>query len=226
MSYSRDWSESTPPGTAPANTLDTIIQHVKTDVRERIASVIPGWTDDAESPKRVVVYSGILGDRPSGGDAHTGELFFATDTGELYVYDGSGWVLITAGTGGGGNGATGPASVGTVLFYHTHDYGSGTGEQVLEERIIGGIPASAQVLSVRARCRFVGDGWEPRYSYSARKVGPLHSDILIGVESTYSLADISVGFANVAVVVGYRVQKQTSADTEIEIELRAAYASV
>jgi len=51
MAFTNAWDESDPPGGQDANTADTEIQQVKVDVRERIATVLPGWADDLEDPK-------------------------------------------------------------------------------------------------------------------------------------------------------------------------------
>lgn len=45
MSFTRTWDETGPLGTAAANTLETIIQQFKTDVRERVSpalTLVPG----------------------------------------------------------------------------------------------------------------------------------------------------------------------------------------
>lgn len=104
--YSRDWNESTPPGTAPANTLDTIIQHFKTDVRERVSVVIPGWADNDEDPKRVMLPGGLIADRPVG--LYTGEVYFASDTQTLSLWNGTEWVDIAFST------ITRPILTGTI----------------------------------------------------------------------------------------------------------------
>lgn len=46
MPFSVPWDETQPPGTAPANTLDTIIQQLKRDIRERMNTLISDWTTD------------------------------------------------------------------------------------------------------------------------------------------------------------------------------------
>lgn len=51
MVFTNPWDESDPPGGQDANTADTEIQQVKVDVRERIETILPGWTDDLEDPK-------------------------------------------------------------------------------------------------------------------------------------------------------------------------------
>ncbi len=51
MAFSVAWDESSPPGSTPADTIDTEIQDDKTAVRERIETLFPGWTDDGEDPK-------------------------------------------------------------------------------------------------------------------------------------------------------------------------------
>jgi hypothetical protein len=103
---SRDWNESTPPGTAPANTLDTIIQHFKTDVRERVSVVIPGWANNGEDPKRVMLPGGLIAARPAG--LYTGEVYFASDTQTLSLWNGTEWVDIAFST------ITRPILTGTI----------------------------------------------------------------------------------------------------------------
>lgn len=95
MAYSDAWDEGVPLGTAAANTLDTIIQNLKRSMRERLEDSFPDWTDDAVDPKRVVVHSGTLANRPSGTDPNAGEVYLATDTAQVFVYDGSGWQQIS-----------------------------------------------------------------------------------------------------------------------------------
>lgn len=52
MSYSRTWNEGTPAGTAAANTIDTIIQQMKVDFRERMdGSFSEDWSADPVIPK-------------------------------------------------------------------------------------------------------------------------------------------------------------------------------
>ncbi len=49
MAYSNAWDESAPLGTAAANTLDTIIQQLKLDIRERMNTILDStgqWADD------------------------------------------------------------------------------------------------------------------------------------------------------------------------------------
>jgi len=51
MTMTRTWSESTPAGTEAANTLDTIIQNLKTDIRERVAVNHDVTSDDTPATK-------------------------------------------------------------------------------------------------------------------------------------------------------------------------------
>ena len=92
MAYSQAWNESLPAGSEAASTLDTIIQQLKEDLRERLEDAFPDWTDDATDPKRVVAHSGTLANRPAVADANAGELYVATDTGGLFRFDGTQWV--------------------------------------------------------------------------------------------------------------------------------------
>lgn len=110
MPYTREWDESSPPGTAPANTLDTIIQNFKTDMRERLAQVIVGWSDEDVDPKAIKLHAGNAASRPST-DLEAGQVYFSTDTSVVEVWSGSEWITIEGSTGGGGGGGTsGPTS--------------------------------------------------------------------------------------------------------------------
>lgn len=95
MAYSDTWDEAAPPGTAAANTLDTIIQQLKRAMRERLEDPFPDWADDAVDPKRVVVHSGLLIDRPDVPDSNAGEVYLATDTAQVFVFDGTAWIQIS-----------------------------------------------------------------------------------------------------------------------------------
>lgn len=87
MAFTRDWDETFPPDTQPANLLGQDIRDLKTDIRERIAAI-----------------SGPIANRPAVGDMITnwgdyganGFLYFATDTGAVYQWSGSAWVDVTA----------------------------------------------------------------------------------------------------------------------------------
>lgn len=95
MPYTNAWDEASPLGSAPANTLDTIIQNKMKDIRERLQQIVPGWVDDDVDPKRVVVHSGSEGIRPEEEDAYQGELFLDIDQQSLSLFDGSSWFGIT-----------------------------------------------------------------------------------------------------------------------------------
>lgn len=95
MAYTDAWDEGVPLGTAAANTLDTIIQNLKRSMRERLEDSFPDWTDDLVDPKRVVVHSDTLANRPDEADANAGEFFLATDSSAIYFFDGTSWVEIT-----------------------------------------------------------------------------------------------------------------------------------
>lgn len=51
MAFTNPWDETVPQGSDAANEIEKFIQNVKIDVRERIETVLPGWTDDLEDPK-------------------------------------------------------------------------------------------------------------------------------------------------------------------------------
>lgn len=111
MPYTREWDEASPPGTAPANTLDTIIQHLKTDMRERLSQVVRGWSDDDVDPKGIKFQTGNAASRPSA-DLEVGFAYFASDISELSIWDGTEWIVILGGTGGGGGGGGGGGTPG------------------------------------------------------------------------------------------------------------------
>lgn len=54
MAFTRTWSETAPLGTAAANTLETIIQQFKTDVRERVPAILT-VTAGAEAADAIIV---------------------------------------------------------------------------------------------------------------------------------------------------------------------------
>lgn len=109
MAHTRTWDESQPVGGTIANTLDTIIQNFKTDLRERMrlehdfnGSQSPGTTYDGvllEGAGRAntKVIGSIPANRGSvqiNGAAgnEDGRLFIGTDTGEFMYSDGTNWL--------------------------------------------------------------------------------------------------------------------------------------
>lgn len=103
MPYTNEWDETSPAGSAAANTLDTIIQELKRDLRERLEGSVGGGplpdfgnpTASEIDPLRVVIYTGTT--RPT--SPNTGELFFDTDDEKLEIWTGTDWFLLTAGSG-------------------------------------------------------------------------------------------------------------------------------
>lgn len=65
MAYTRVWDNAAPPGTAPANTLDTIIQAFREDTQQRISSVLKAGTTINDDPLQLAISSigGGLADR-------------------------------------------------------------------------------------------------------------------------------------------------------------------
>lgn len=105
MPYTREWDEASPDGaTTAAADIDTVFQHLKTDLRERLAQVIPGWADEDVDPKRIAVTIGTLANRPA--TPSNGEIYFATDESLLYIYTGTWETVAGGGSGGGGGGFT------------------------------------------------------------------------------------------------------------------------
>lgn len=89
MAYTQGWDASAPDGaTTPAADIDVEIQNLKTALGERLVQVIPEWADDLEDPKKIAIVYGLIADRPGTPD-FPGELYFATDTGVLYIADGT-----------------------------------------------------------------------------------------------------------------------------------------
>lgn len=54
MAFTRTWDETSPLGTAAANTLETIVQNVKTDVRERVPPALT-LTAGAEAANAIII---------------------------------------------------------------------------------------------------------------------------------------------------------------------------
>lgn len=103
MAYTNNWDETDPDGSiVAASDIDAEIQQVKTDVRERIEEVIPGWPDDSVEPKimgpgtaRIIVDTNA--NQPASPD-FAGQLFYDTTNDELYVgVDASNWEVLPTG---------------------------------------------------------------------------------------------------------------------------------
>jgi hypothetical protein len=67
MSYTATWDESQPLGSAAANSLDTIIQGLKRDLRERANELFEDFTTDPAVPKGPVVLGRVVSDVTTGG---------------------------------------------------------------------------------------------------------------------------------------------------------------
>lgn len=91
MPYNQAWNEAAPLGSAPANTLDTIIQNVKVSLRERLEQCIPDFGDDLVEPKRIRIDTGTLVERPEVPE-FPGHLYYSTDNRFLYIGAGGAWV--------------------------------------------------------------------------------------------------------------------------------------
>lgn len=127
MAYSESWDEAAPPGSSNAATIDTIIQLVKTALRERLEQVIPDFGDDLIDPKRIVIGIDVVANRPAAIDAYAGEVFYATDETIIYVFDGTDWVNILE-----------PPDPNAVVnaVVATYDDAQGAGFKVLAERVV------------------------------------------------------------------------------------------
>lgn len=93
---------------------------------------------------------GLLADRPTTPDLHTGTLglYFATDTTTLYAWDGTTWNTITSGGGGGSGDVTGPVSSANnslVLF-------DGTSGKIIKDagQTIATVTAAARAPNVQS----------------------------------------------------------------------------
>ena len=83
MAFSRAWDETFPPDTQVANLLGQDIRNFKTDIRERLVAFAAGPIADQPTPDAVF------------GSANDGVMYFATDTGHVFRWNGSAWVDIT-----------------------------------------------------------------------------------------------------------------------------------
>lgn len=87
MAYTISWDEGVPVGaTTPAADIDTELQKIKTGLRERLEQVIPDFDDDLADPKKLAIVIGDAASRPASPD-YAGEMYFAYDTGILYIGD-------------------------------------------------------------------------------------------------------------------------------------------
>lgn len=94
------WDSSVPQGTAAANTIDTVIQSLKTDLNTALtannaslgdAGTFPGGTEPVANPK--YHYRGFRGTsaQKAALAANESGFFFDTDEGQLYSYAGAAW---------------------------------------------------------------------------------------------------------------------------------------
>lgn len=84
MAYSQTWVESFPPDTQQANLLGDDIRTMKTALSERISSFGAGLLSDRPTPEAVW------------GSATFGVLFWATDTSQVFRWNGGAWVDVTS----------------------------------------------------------------------------------------------------------------------------------
>lgn len=118
MAFTRAWNEGVPLGSASAATIDTIIQQLKTDLRERLSGIMPGFSNDAEDPKKLVIAFGPLAQRPSIASVYPGFVYVTSDVGEQFIFicDGANWIQLTFGepeevVSGGDGGSSGGGTV-------------------------------------------------------------------------------------------------------------------
>lgn len=82
MGYTDTWDEAFPPDTQPARLLGQDIRSFKSEIRERLGTFL----------------SDVLANRPTPEAIWAGLVFFATDTGQLFRWSGSAWVLLGVNT--------------------------------------------------------------------------------------------------------------------------------
>lgn len=97
MAYAQGWDPSAPDGAiTPAADIDVEIQNTKVAIGERLVEFVPEWADDLKQPKKIAIVYGEISARPATPD-FPGELYFATDTGILYIANGTPeWVSVQA----------------------------------------------------------------------------------------------------------------------------------
>lgn len=79
MGFTNSWDDTFPPDTQAANQLGADLRNFRVDTRERM-SAMSG--NDADKPNFEVGFAGVL--------------WFATDTGKIYRWNGSSWLDVTA----------------------------------------------------------------------------------------------------------------------------------
>jgi len=130
--FDRAWDETFPPDTQAANLLGQDIRNFKIDIRERLA-----------------LLSGIFANRPSNmdavfGGANYGIIYFATDTSQIFQWNGAAWTEVTQLFTGVRLSATVPVATG----------GAGVDGQSLV--IPANMLAVGSVVTITARVSFGG----------------------------------------------------------------------
>jgi hypothetical protein len=145
MPFTHPWNEAAPLGsTTDADTIDTIFQQLKLDLRERLEQVIPNFGNNAVDPKKVKLTIDVAASRPVSG-AFAGDVYVSSDTDALAIWDGSAWVDITGGSGiivdVAANRPNPPSGPG-LMFFATDtsvlSISSGTGPSVWQDVLGGG----------------------------------------------------------------------------------------
>jgi hypothetical protein len=77
MAYTNPWVETNPVDTSPANQFGDAIRDLKTDTHERL------------------FLSGTFANRPTPEAIFVGMIYFSTDTGQLFRWSGTGWVIVS-----------------------------------------------------------------------------------------------------------------------------------
>lgn len=83
MAYSNVWNENVPADGSAANQLGVVIRQFKEDIAQRVESFGAGLFADRPTPESAF------------GQANFGVMYYATDTGILYRWNGSSWSILS-----------------------------------------------------------------------------------------------------------------------------------
>jgi hypothetical protein len=79
MAFTNVWDNTFPPDTQAANQLGADLRNFRTDVQQRMAAI-----------------SGLEADKPAFEAGFAGVLYFATDTGKIFRWNGASWLDVTS----------------------------------------------------------------------------------------------------------------------------------
>jgi len=94
MPFTNPWDETQPPDTQLAKLLGQDLRSLKGDIAERFAAFMSGTLANRPTPEAVF------------GNSQNGILYFATDQGIFYQWNGTTWNQVSGGSGGGGGGGS------------------------------------------------------------------------------------------------------------------------